>query len=66
MGKPRTIEAFAMHTYKSGSVFYSHKQDKHLTAIANHVGVKIRTERMVAIDSESHSRIETITKITIL
>lgn len=64
--KERTVETFAMRNYKTGDVFYSHKQDKHLTAISAHEGVKIKTERMVAIDSEKHSRIEFITKITIL
>jgi len=47
-------------------VFYSHKKDKHLTAIASHEKVKIKTERLVAMDSEKHKRIEFITKITIL
>lgn len=61
-----TIETFAMRNYKSGQVFYSHKEDKHLTAIASHEKCKIKTERMIAIDSEKHKRIEFITKITIL
>lgn len=65
-GPIRTIEAFAMRNYKSGQVFYSHKKDRHLTAIASHEGVKIKTERMVAMDSTKHKRIEFLTKVTIL
>jgi hypothetical protein len=65
-GTIRTIETFAMRNYKKGDVFYSHKKDKHLTAIATHEGVSISTERMVAMDSKEHKRIEFITKVTIL
>lgn len=63
---PRTIEAFAMQNYKKGNFFYSHKQDKDLTAIATYYKVKIKTERMIAVDVPKHSRIETLTKVTIL
>ena len=66
MRKIGTIETFAMRNYKKGQVFYSHKEDKYLTAIASHEKVKIKTERMVAMDSEKHKRIEFITKVTIL
>ena len=61
-----TIETFAMRKYKQGDIFYSHKKDKHLTAIASHEKIKIKTERMIAIDSEKHTKIEFITKVTIL
>jgi len=64
--KTKTIESFAMLNYVSGDVFYTHKQDKDITAIANYYKRSVKTERMIAIDSEKHSRIETITKVTLL
>lgn len=61
----KTIESFAMTYYQPGAIFYSHKQDKDITAIANYYNRKIKTERMVALDS-NHTRIESLTKITFL
>lgn len=66
MTKPaRTLETFALRTYKSGRYFYSHKGDRHITAIANHENVKITTERMIAMDN-NHTRFEFLTKVTIV
>ena len=59
----KTVEAWAMINFKSGDYFYSHKPNKDLTAIANYYKRSVKTERMIAIDSEKHSRIETITKV---
>jgi len=61
-----SIEAFALQNLKQGQFFYTHKQDKDMTAIAGYYKVKITTERMVAIDTTRHERIEFITKVTIL
>ena len=60
-----TIESFALRYYKTGQFFYSIKQDKDITALATYHKVKIKTERMIAIDS-GHERIENIIKVTIL
>jgi len=64
-GKIRTIESFAMVWYQPGQVFYTHKSDRDITAIANYHQRKMKTERMFAMDA-CHTRIETITKVTML
>ncbi|MDA3780342.1 MAG: hypothetical protein PF487_09035 [Bacteroidales bacterium] len=63
---PTTIETFALQNFKSGQFFYTDRKDKDMTAWANHYNVKIRTERMIAIDSPKHEKIERIVKVTIL
>ena len=60
-----TIESWAMLKYKSGDVFYTHKQDKGITAIANYYKRSVTTERMFAMDA-NHTRIETLTKVTFI
>jgi hypothetical protein len=65
MNKLHTIESIGMTTLPQKSVFYSHKEDKHLTAIASYYGVKIKTERLLLINPQL-ATIEKITKVTIL
>lgn len=66
MGRTNTtIESWAMLKYMPGDFFYTHKQDKDITAIATYYKRKIITERMFAMDA-NHTRIETITKVTFL
>ncbi len=60
------MEVFALHNLKSGQSFYTSKQDKDMTAIASYYKIKVKTERMVAIDTTRHEKIEFITKVTIL
>lgn len=65
-GELFSVESIAMEKLKSGQTFYTSKLDKHITAIATQKGIKVTTERMIAIDSPKHSRIERITKVTIV
>jgi hypothetical protein len=60
-----TLESIALTTLKPGNCFYSHKQDKDLTAIASYYKKKIKTERLMLINPQK-TTIEKITKITIL
>jgi hypothetical protein len=59
------MESLALTTLKHGDCFYSHKQDKDLTAIASYYKKKIKTERLILINPQK-TTIEKITKITIL
>lgn len=65
-GQIFSVESFALKNLKSGKSFYTDKPDKYITLIASQQGVKVTTERMITIDSFKHSRIERITKVTIL
>jgi hypothetical protein len=65
MKKPYTLESVALTTLKKGQIFYSHKMDKDLTAIASYYKKKIKTERMFIINPQK-TTIEKLTKITIL
>lgn len=58
-------DTFALKNLKKGQSFYTHKPDKDITAISSYHGVKVKTERMFALDA-NHSRIETLTKVTLL
>lgn len=44
-----TMESWMIANGNVGDCFYSHKMDKHLTAIASHHNRKIKTERMIVI-----------------
>jgi hypothetical protein len=67
MSKQRTVESWAIANAKPGTVFYSNKIDRHLTAIATIHKRKIQTERLTAITAWSETpRAFKITKVTIL
>lgn len=52
---------------KSGDSFYSHKKDRHLTAIASHHDRKIMTENLIIIsDYLKTPKIDKITKVTLI
>ena len=65
MRTKRTIESIGMTTLENGQSFYSHKQDKDLTAISSYYGVKIKTERILIINPQT-TKIEKATKVTII
>jgi hypothetical protein len=65
MIRKNTLESIAMTVLKKGQIFYSHKQDKDLTAISSYYKVKIKTERCFIINN-LHTKIKNITKVTIL
>lgn len=68
-GATTTMEGWMIANGKAGKVFYSDKQDKHLTAIASHKSRKIKTERIIALTTATAGKTPTvkyITKVTLL
>ena len=53
-------------TLKKGECFFTTKDDKHITAIATYYKVKVKTERYMAIVKATNTKIEQITKVTML
>ncbi len=66
MGKITTVEGFMLTTCKIGKSFYSEKDDKHITALANHYKVIVKTERMGIFNLLNPKEIKPLTKVTIL
>jgi hypothetical protein len=67
MRKIDTLESWMISNGKSGDIFYSHKKDRHLTAIATHHKRMIRTERLIVITGNKEKPIcSTLTKITLI
>lgn len=62
--KYRSVEAFFMVNGKKGDFIYSHKQDRHITAISNYYNRLIQTERLLLV-SNSNLNVKQITKITL-
>lgn len=60
------MEAFCLNTLDSGSIFYTTKQDKDITAIASYYGRKVLTERFIAIDTNTHTQIKKLTKVMVI
>lgn len=67
MVKERTVESFMIGNGKAGDIFYSHKMDRHITAIATHHKRKIQTERLLLIGGTmEEATTDTVTKVTLL
>ena len=63
----RTLESWMIANGKSGDSFYSHKKDRHLTAIASHHNRKIITENLIIVSDYLKSpKADKITKVTLL
>jgi hypothetical protein len=67
-GTTTTPESYFLANLEAGAVFYTDKQDKHITASASYYSRKIKTERIIAVSmSPSHApEASYITKVTIL
>jgi hypothetical protein len=65
-GSFTSMESFCLNTLDAGSVFYTIKKDKDITAIASYYGRKVLTERYVCIDQNTHTQIEHLTKVTLI
>jgi hypothetical protein len=63
--KMRSLEAIAMTSLKEGDSFYSPKQDKELTAIANYYQKRISTERLIVMNPNEMT-IGKVVKVTLL
>jgi len=63
--KARTVESIAMSVLKKGDFFYTHKQDRHITAISSNYKKKVKTERVFLVNPQL-ATLEKITKVTLL
>jgi len=61
----RAVESIALQTLKAGQIFYTHKQDKDITAIASYYQKKVKTDRLFTIDPQS-GQTERVVRVTIL
>jgi len=65
--KQSTLEGYMISNGKVGDSFYSEKADRHLTAISTYYKRKIKTERFIAVTSQSDKPVaHKITKVTLL
>lgn len=63
----RTAEAGAFLYLKKGEYFFSSKSDRHSTAQAHYYGRKIKTERMIAVSTDTGTPMaENVTKVIFL
>jgi len=63
----KSLESQIIINGKPGDYFYTDKPDRHLTAIATYYKRKIKTERLIAVTSQSENPIAyKIVKATIL
>jgi hypothetical protein len=60
-----SMESIALTTLKSGEFFYTHKQDKDITAISSYYGREVTTERLLLVNPQK-TEIQKIVKVTIL
>ncbi len=65
-GKIRSIEAFALQSYKKGQIFYTHKSNKDITSIAGYYKRKISTTKFIAINTMNHKQINEVVKVELL
>lgn len=65
--KTQTPESLTLLHGKSNTIFYTHKKDKDITALASYYKRKVFTERLVVIGgSKDKPKASTLTKVTIL
>ena len=66
-GTPRTHTAFFIINGEIGDVFYTEKMDKDITAIANHYGRKVQTERVTVVEGGTmNPSAKPLTKVILL
>lgn len=67
MKKTQSAESWMIANGKPGQVFYSVKEDKHLTAMATYYQRKITTERIVSVSTAKKEPVANfLTKVTLL
>lgn len=65
--KASSLESICLINGKKDDVFYSHKKDKDITAIAYYYEKKVLTERLIVIGGTKDSPAAfTLTKVTIM
>ena len=71
MGRPKgsfsTIDGYILNNLKNGDQFYTAKSDAKIRSLADHYGVKIKTEEVFSIEGNNDSKsLVPLTKVTIL
>lgn len=67
MGRKRSSQLTLSIVYgKIGSVFYTTKGDRYVTAIASYYKKKVKTERLIVVVAKKMPTATRITKVTIL
>lgn len=65
--KTQALESLALLNGKPNTVFYTHKKDKDITALASYYLRKVYTERLIVVGgSKDKPKASTLTKVTIL
>ena len=65
--KTQTLESIFLLKGKPMQVFYTHKKDREITAIATYYSKKIRTERLILIEGNKEKpQAKNLTKVTII
>ena len=63
----RTLESWMMLNGKDGDVFYTHKTDRAITAIATYYNRKVYTERVILVHGfRDKPSVKPITRVTLL
>ena len=66
MKRAKNIEIYFIMTEPAGSVMYSDKDDKYITAVAHYYKRKVKTERLITVCHNVGEATGYILKITIL
>lgn len=65
--KTQAIESLFLLNGKPMHVFYTHKKDKDITALASYYSRKVHTERLIVIEgTRDIPRAKSLTKVTII
>lgn len=65
--KTQAFESLALLNGKPMQVFYTHKKDKDITALASYYLRKVNTERLIVLEgTKDKPKANTITKVTII
>ncbi len=60
-----SVESLALNSLPIGGSFYTHKQDKDITAISGYYKKKVRTERLITINPIT-AETQRIVKVTLI
>jgi hypothetical protein len=63
----RTLESWMMLNGKDGDIFYTHKKDRAITAIATYYNRRVYTERVILVNGfRDKPSVMPLTKVTLI
>jgi hypothetical protein len=66
-GRTASYESWAIANAKNGTIFYTDKEDKHITALSTYYQRPLKTERLLTVTTGGKTPLaKYITKVTIL